>query len=159
MVGVGQGGWGDVWKGERKYVGSKYQGGKKIEREKGTKRSPTEYRNQEAVAQMICMNWAVGEKRKRGEGLKERCEDGVLRQWFCQGGQFIWSQAYLQIHPVMKGWRSLFRTTGLVKLIPATGPGAWKSPSERTDLCWLSFILLGCHLKCTVKEEPEEGCS
>lgn len=35
-------------------------------REKGTKRSPTEYRDREAVAQIICMNCAVGEKRKQG---------------------------------------------------------------------------------------------
>lgn len=72
-------------------------------RDKGAKRSPTEYRDREAVAQTICRNWAVGEKRKQGEGLKERREDRVLGQWFCQGGQFIWSQVYLQIHPVMKG--------------------------------------------------------
>ena len=71
-------------------------------REKSAKRSPTEHRDREAVAQTICMNWAVGEKRKQGEGLKERCEDGVLRQWFCQSGQLVWNQAYLQIHPVMK---------------------------------------------------------
>ena len=71
-------------------------------REKGAK-SPTEYRDWEAAAQTNCMNGAVGEKRKQEEGLKERCEDGVLRQWFCQRGQFVWSQAYLQIRTVMKG--------------------------------------------------------
>lgn len=31
-------------------------------RKKSAKRSPTEYRDQEALAQTICMNSAVGEK-------------------------------------------------------------------------------------------------
>lgn len=36
--------------------------------EEGVKRSPTEYRDREAVVQTICMNWAVVEKRKQGGG-------------------------------------------------------------------------------------------
>jgi len=75
-------------------------------REKGAKRTPTECRGLEATAQTICMNWAVGVKRKQREGLKERCENGMS-----VSRQLIWSQAYLQIHPVMKGWRRLFRMT------------------------------------------------
>lgn len=49
--------------------------------------------------------------------------------------------------------------TASVKLVPVTGPGAWKSPSKRTDLHGLSVILLGCFLTCTGKEGPEEGFS
>lgn len=60
------------------------------------------------------------EKRESGEGLKERCEDGVLRHWFCQ---FVWSQAYLQIHPVMRGWRGLFRMTASGKFVLALKHG------------------------------------
>lgn len=35
-------------------------------REKGTKRSPTEYRDREAVAQMICMNSQWEKRENRG---------------------------------------------------------------------------------------------
>lgn len=45
---------------------SKYQEEKKMEREHA-KRSPAEYRDQEAIVQTICMNGTVGEKRKQRE--------------------------------------------------------------------------------------------
>lgn len=74
-MGVVQGGCGNIKKGKRKYVKSKYQEGKKIEREHA-KRSPAEYRDQEAIVQTTCINGAVGVKRKQRGGLKERDEDG-----------------------------------------------------------------------------------
>lgn len=53
-----------------KTVESKYQGGKEVE--KSAMGSPTEYRDWEAIAQTICMNWAVGEKRKENQGRFKR---------------------------------------------------------------------------------------
>lgn len=54
---------------------SKYQEGKKMEREHA-KRSPAGYRDQEAILQTICMNGTVGENRKQRGDLKGRCENG-----------------------------------------------------------------------------------
>lgn len=54
---------------------SKYQEGKKMEG-KHAKRSPAEYRDQEAIVQTIFINGTVGEGRKQREGLKERCKYG-----------------------------------------------------------------------------------
>lgn len=60
----------ECMEGREKIAESKYQGGKEIE--KGAMRSPTEYRDREAIAQTICMNWPVGENRKENQGRFKR---------------------------------------------------------------------------------------
>lgn len=87
-------------------MGSKYQGGKKIRRGGCKEKS---YRIQGSGSRSADNLYELGSGRKekaaggKGGCLEERGENGALREWFSQGGQFIQSQVYLQIYPVTKG--------------------------------------------------------